>query len=79
QAIQRYQQIIEEVRNGAADPELLSLASLGQIGHYYLSKGDVAAAVKMYARQAAQGSPSGKASLRMISLYITREKNLPLL
>lgn len=79
QAIQRYQQIIEEVRNGAADPELLSLASLGQIGHYYLKKGDVAAAVKMYARQAAQGSPSGKASLRMISLYITREKNLPLL
>lgn len=38
QAIQRYQQIIEEVRNGAADPELLSLASLGQIGHYYLKK-----------------------------------------
>ncbi|MCL0916073.1 hypothetical protein LWR84_09825 [Escherichia coli] len=67
------------MRNGAADPELLSLASLGQIGHYYLKKGDVAAAVKMYARQAAQGSPSGKASLRMISLYITREKNLPLL
>ncbi|EGI3990722.1 tetratricopeptide repeat protein [Escherichia coli] len=79
QAIQRYQQIIEEVRNGVADPEQLSLASLGQIGHYYLKKGDVAAAVKIYARQAAQGSPSGKASLRMISLYLTREKNLPLL
>ncbi|EAA8481018.1 hypothetical protein AXS89_27655, partial [Salmonella enterica subsp. enterica] len=79
QALQRYQQIIEEVRSGAADPELLSLASLGQIGHYYLRKGDVAAAVKIYARQAAQGSPSGKASLRMISLYLTREKNLPLL
>ncbi|EGI4458411.1 hypothetical protein IGF11_000711 [Escherichia coli] len=79
QAIQRYQQIIEEVRSGEADPELLSLASLGQIGHYYLRKGDVAAAVKIYARQAAQGSPTGKTSLRMISLYITREKNLPLL
>lgn len=72
QAVQRYLQIIEEVRSGAADPELLSLASLGQLGHYYLRKGNIAAAVKIYAQQAAQGSPSGKTSLRMISLYITR-------
>lgn len=79
QAVQRYLQIIEEVRSGAADPELLSLASLGQLGHYYLRKGNIAAAVKIYAQQAAQGSPSGKTSLRMISLYITREKNLSLL
>ena len=79
QAVQRYLQIIEEVRSGAADPEQLSLASLGQLGHYYLRKGNIAAAVKIYAQQAAQGSPSGKTSLRMISLYITREKNLSLL
>lgn len=74
-AIKLYQQIIDEVRNGEPDPDQLSIASLGQLGFIKLSNLEIGEAVQYYAQQAVQGSPSGKASLRRISLYLTKESH----
>ncbi|MEO3988828.1 hypothetical protein [Pseudocitrobacter cyperus] len=70
-----YQQIIDEVRNGEPDPEQLSIASLGQLGLMKLRNAEIGAAIQYYAQQAAQGSSSGKASLRRISRYLTTESH----
>ncbi|MEH9314727.1 hypothetical protein RAE90_29190, partial [Klebsiella pneumoniae] len=64
EAFDLYQQIIDAVREGQQDPELLSLASLGQQGRIKHWQSDPIAAAHLYARQAAQGSPSGSLSLR---------------
>lgn len=78
-SIKLYQQVIDEVRNGEPDPEELSIASLGQLGFYSLNKADLPSAIKFYAQQAAQGSYSGKDSLRSISRYLTKQSNFSLL
>ncbi len=57
EAFDLYQQIIDAVREGQQDPELLSLASLGQQGRIKHWQSDPIAAAHLYARQAAQGSP----------------------
>lgn len=78
-SIKLYQQVIDEVRNGEPDPEELSIASLGQLGFYSLNKADFPSAITFYAQQAAQGSYSGKNSLRSISRYLTKQSNFSLL
>jgi hypothetical protein len=57
------------VAGGAADPLGLAVASYGEEALIHRKRGNTAAAVKLYAEQAAQGSPSGRASL----LFTARE------
>lgn len=75
EAFELYQQIIDAVRNGQQDPEQLSLASLGQQGRIKHWQNDPVAAAHLYARQAAQGSPSGSLSLRYTADILSHPEN----
>src|SRR5580765_2369177 len=57
----------EEVAKGAGDPYGLAAASLGEDARQHLQKGDDAAAIALYAQQAAAGSRSGRDSLLQIA------------
>lgn len=68
-AAQAFQAVRAAVVAGAADPLGLAVASYGEEAAVHLRRGDTAAAVKLYAEQAAQGSGSGRASL----LFLARQ------
>lgn len=70
QARAAFQQVIDRVKGGAADPDRLALSSLGQQARIDLWLGDVAAAARLYAQQAAQGDPGGGLSLQYVSSYL---------
>lgn len=57
----------ENVAKGAADPYGLAVASLGEDARERLQQGDDAAAIALYAQQAAAGSRSGRDSLLQIA------------
>ncbi|HCB1498929.1 TPA: hypothetical protein MYO83_001763 [Klebsiella michiganensis] len=75
EAFELYQQIIDAVRNGQEDPEQLSLASLGQQGRIKHWQSEPLAAAHLYARQAAQGSPTGRLSLRYTADILSHPEN----
>lgn len=74
EAFDLYQQIIDAVREGQQDPELLSLASLGQQGRIKHWQSDPIAAAHLYARQAAQGSPVAASLYATLSTSSTTRK-----
>jgi hypothetical protein len=67
-AIASFEVVREHALIGAADPLGLAVASFGEQARIQWHHGNVAAAVKTYATQAAHGSRSGRASL----LFVTR-------
>jgi cellulose synthase operon protein C len=66
QAIAAFEQTRTWVQNGAADPDGLAVASLGEQARIELEAGGLAAAVRLYAEQAAYGSTSGNNSLLFV-------------
>jgi tetratricopeptide (TPR) repeat protein len=64
------------VRNGAADPLGLAVASFGEQAGGAWKQGAVANAVELYARQASYGSQSGANSLVMLAGRILDDQNL---
>ncbi|TYR91911.1 hypothetical protein FYK38_04255, partial [Serratia marcescens] len=76
QALAAFQQVIERVKSGAADPDQLALSSLGQQARIHLWLGDVAPAAHLYAQQAAQGDPSGGQSLQYVSSFLVNPDHL---
>jgi hypothetical protein len=62
-----YAALREEVAKGAADPYGLAAASLGEEARAHLVAGEDAAAIALYAQQAATGSKSGRDSLLQIA------------
>ena len=66
QAIAAFEQTRVWVQNGAADPDGLAVASLGEQARIELAAGRLAAAVRLYAEQAAHGSTSGNNSLLFV-------------
>lgn len=58
-----FQAVRAAVAAGAADPLGLAVASYGEEAAIQRKRGDVAAAVNLYAQQAAHGSAAGRASL----------------
>lgn len=75
QALASFQQVIDNVKSGAVDPEQLALSSLGQQARIHLWLGDIIPATKLYAQQAAQGDTDGWLSLMYISGYLIRPEN----
>ncbi|PVZ86331.1 hypothetical protein C9426_15940 [Serratia sp. S1B] len=76
QATAAFQQVIDKVKAGAADPDQLALSSLGQQARIHLWLGEIAPAVQLYAQQAAQGDPQGGLSLQYISSYLAKPEHL---
>ncbi len=76
QAQTAFQQVIDRVKGGAADPDQLALSSLGQQARIHLWLGEVAPAVQLYAQQAAQGDADGGLSLQYISSYLINPQHL---
>lgn len=76
QATASFQQVIDKVKAGAADPDQLALSSLGQQARIHLWLGEIAPAVQLYAQQAAQGDPQGGLSLQYISSYLVQPGHL---
>jgi len=70
QAQAAFQQVIDRVKAGAADPDQLALSSLGQQARIQLWLGNIAPAAQLYAQQAAQGDQNGGLSLQYISSYL---------
>ncbi|CAI1895191.1 Uncharacterised protein [Serratia proteamaculans] len=70
QALAAFQQVIERVKNGTADPDQLALSSLGQQARIHLWLNDVTQAARLYAQQAAQGDQEGGLSLQYVSSYL---------
>ncbi|MFZ1872344.1 MAG: hypothetical protein WAU54_06100 [Chania sp.] len=75
-AIAAFQQVIDQVKNGEADPDQLALSSLGQQARIHLWQGEMTAAVQLYAQQAAQGDSDGGLSLQYISSYLINPNHL---
>lgn len=68
-AAQDFQAVRAAVATGAADPLGLAVASYGEEAALQRARGNLAAAVGLYAEQAAHGSASGRASL----LFVARD------
>lgn len=66
-AVAAFQRTREEVRQGADDPLLLAVASLGEEARVEMARGRHARAVALYAEQASHGSDSGRDSLRRVA------------
>lgn len=75
-AIAAFQQVIDQVKNGTADPDQLALSSLGQQARIHLWQGEIAPAVQLYAQQAAQGDSDGGLSLQYVSSYLINPAHL---
>ncbi|MGF6192325.1 hypothetical protein [Serratia sp. 2723] len=71
-----FQQVIEQVKNGTADPDQLALSSLGQQARIHLWLREIAPAAQLYAQQAAQGDPDGGLSLQYISSYLINPQHV---
>lgn len=68
-AAQDFQAVRAAVAAGASDPLGLAVASYGEEAALQRARGNIAAAVRLYAEQAAHGSASGRASL----LFVARD------
>jgi hypothetical protein len=68
-AAQDFQAVRAAVAAGVADPLGLAVASYGEEAALQRARGNLAAAVRLYAEQAAHGSASGRASL----LFVARD------
>ncbi|AHG20477.1 hypothetical protein Z042_13190 [Chania multitudinisentens RB-25] len=75
-AITTFQQVIDQVKSGAADPDQLALSSLGQQARIHLWQGEIAQAARLYAQQAAQGDSDGSLSLQYVSSYLINPEHL---
>lgn len=75
-AIAAFQQVIDRVKNGEADPDQLALSSLGQQARIHLWQGEIVPAVRLYAQQAAQGDSDGGLSLQYVSSYLINPNHL---
>ena len=76
QALAAFQQVIDQVKSGTADPDQLALSSLGQQARIHLWLGEIAPAAQLYAQQAAQGDPDGGLSLQYISSYLINPQHV---
>lgn len=74
-----FQQVIDQVKSGTADPDQLALSSLGQQARIHLWQGEIATAVRLYAQQAAQGDADGGLSLQYVASYLINPNHLPAL
>jgi len=63
----------ELVRNGSADPLGLAASSLGDEAKLHLDAGEDAAAIALYAEQAAAGSEFGRTSLLAVARQLVRD------
>ena len=66
-AIAAFGQVRKRALDGAADPLGLAVASYGEQARVHWHRGNVVAAVALYAEQAAHGSRSGRASLLFVA------------
>ncbi|TDR44071.1 hypothetical protein DFR29_106218 [Tahibacter aquaticus] len=66
-AAQAFQAVRAAAKAGAEDREGLAVASFGEEARLHLNRGNLPAAAKLYAQQAAQGSASGRASLLFLA------------
>jgi tetratricopeptide (TPR) repeat protein len=66
----------ERALAGAADPLGLAVASYGEQARVHWHRGNVAAAVALYAQQAAHGSRSGRASLLFVARSLLAHPDL---
>ncbi|NTY87899.1 hypothetical protein FCH33_14015 [Serratia fonticola] len=76
QALAAFQQVIDQVKSGTADPDQLALSSLGQQARIHLWLGEIAPAAQLYAQQAAQGDPDGGLSLQYTSTYLVNPQHV---
>lgn len=76
QAMAAFQQVIDQVKKGSADPDQLALSSLGQQARIHLWLGEFIPAAQLYAQQAAQGDPDGGLSLQYISTYLINPQHV---
>ncbi len=76
QALAAFQQVIDQVKSGTANPDQLALSSLGQQARIHLWLGEIAPAAQLYAQQAAQGDPDGGLSLQYISSYLINPQHV---
>lgn len=76
QAMAAFQQVIDQVKKGTADPDQLALSSLGQQARIHLWLGEVIPAAQLYAQQAAQGDPDGGLSLQYISTHLINPQHV---
>ncbi len=70
QALAAFQQVIDAVKGGEADPHYLALSSLGQQARIHFWLDDIPRAAHLYAQQAAQGNTVGGLSLQYVSSYL---------
>ncbi|WON77172.1 hypothetical protein [Serratia sp. UGAL515B_01] len=75
-AMAAFQQVIDQVKSGTADPDQLALSSLGQQARIHFWQGEIAQAVKLYAQQAAQGDADGGLSLQYVASYLINPNHL---
>lgn len=75
-AIAAFGQVRERALAGAADPLGLAAASYGEQARVHWHRGNIAAAVALYAQQAAHGSGSGRASLLFVARAILAHPEL---
>lgn len=66
-AVEAFERTRALARAGASDPLGLAVASLGEQARVQRGTGDAAAAVRLYAEQAARGSASGRNSLLFVA------------
>jgi len=66
-AVAAFATVRERVLEGGADPQGLAVASFGEQARIAWHRGAIAPAVKLYAEQAARGSPGGGASLLFVA------------
>lgn len=76
QAQAAFQQVIDKVKGGVADPDQLALSSLGQQARIHLWLGEIVPATQLYAQQAAQGDTNGGLSLQYISSYLINPQHV---
>lgn len=79
QALAAFQQVIDRVKTGTADPDQLALSSLGQQARIQLWLGNIAPAAQLYAQQAAQGDQNGGLSLQYVSSYLVNPEHFSVL
>jgi hypothetical protein len=76
QALTAFASVRERVAAGAEDPLGLALDSYGEEARIHLDSGEIPAAVRLYAEQAAQGSRFGEASLMRAAERVLRKREL---
>mgnify|MGYP001597302187 FL=1 len=75
-AIAAFGQVRKHAASGEPDPLGLAVASLGEQARVHWHHGNIAAAVALYAQQAAHGSASGNASLLFVARALLAHPDL---